>query len=398
MADDAPLNGIRVIDLSRILAGPLSAMLLGDLGADVVKVEQPGKGDDTRGWGPPFAGGESAYFLGVNRNKRSITLDLRSEDGRAVLRRLIVGADVVLDNYKLGTLERWGFDDAWFEEHAPRVVRCSIGGYGSTGPQAGRSGYDFILQAETGLMSITGKADGDPTKLGVAIVDICSGLLSTISILSALTGRAVTGRGRRAEVALYDTGLMMLANVASNHLVSGEAAGRYGNGHPNIVPYRTFRTADGDLAVTVGNDAQFAKLAKLLDHPEWAEDPRFARNRDRVEHRDVVDGLVQEALSARSRGDWMVLFEAAGIPAGPINTVPEALSAPQTVAREMVVAVEHAAAGTVRLLGSPLRFGSAPCPVRRPPPQLGEHTEEVLVGELGMNLQDVERLRRDGVI
>jgi crotonobetainyl-CoA:carnitine CoA-transferase CaiB-like acyl-CoA transferase len=398
MEHAAPLEGIRVIDLTRVLAGPLSTMLLGDLGADVIKIEQPGKGDDTRGWGPPFAGGESAYYLGVNRNKRSVTLDLRSADGTSVLQRLIAGADVVIDNFKQGTLERWGFDDGWFDEHAPQVVRCSIGGYGSSGPKAGRPGYDFILQAETGLMSITGEADGEPMKLGVAIVDICTGLLATISILGALQGRRATGRGRRAEVTLYDTGLMMLANVAANHLVSGAVPGRYGNGHPNIVPYRTFSTSDGEFAVAVGNDAQFAKLAELAGHPEWAEDPRFARNRDRVEHRDVVDAMVQEALVTRTRAEWIPAFEAAGIPAGPINSVPEALSAPQTLARDMVVEVDHAAAGLLRLLGSPLRFDSEPCALRRPPPRLGEHTDDVLIGELGFDAADVERLRRDGIV
>jgi succinate--hydroxymethylglutarate CoA-transferase len=244
-----PLEGTRVVDLTRVLAGPLCTMTLGDMGADVIKIEQPGHGDDTRSWGPPFVGPFSAYYLVVNRNKRSLTLDLKSEEGRGLLRRLIVDADVVIDNFKLGTMESWGFDDEWFEAKAPGVVRCSITGYGATGPKAHKPGYDFILQAETGLMAITGEADGAPMKLGVAIVDFCAGLMAAIAVLGALQARARTGHGQHCEVSLHDVGLQMLINVASNHLVSGEEARRYGNSHPNIVPYRTFSAADGEVAV-----------------------------------------------------------------------------------------------------------------------------------------------------
>ncbi|HEX5696892.1 MAG TPA: CoA transferase, partial [Acidimicrobiia bacterium] len=288
MSASGALTGVRVIDLSRVLAGPLCTQTLGDLGADVIKVERPGEGDDTRNWGPPYAGPLSAYFLGVNRNKRSVTLDLSDDEGRAVLDRMIRGGDVVVDNFKRGTLDRWGFDDDWFASNAPRVIRCSITGYGSSGPKADFPGYDFILQAETGLMSITGEVEGASMKLGVAIVDICTGMQATIAILAALEARHRTGTGQRCEVNLHDTGLHLLANVASNYLVSNDEPGRYGNGHPNIVPYRTFPAADGDLAVAVGNDRQFAIFADVLGHPEWSSDPRFATNPERVRNRGLV--------------------------------------------------------------------------------------------------------------
>lgn len=393
-----PLDGVRVLDLTRVLAGPLSTMLLGDLGADVIKVERPGKGDDTRGWGPPFQHGESAYYLGVNRNKRSVTLNAADDQGKELLGRLIREVDVVIDNYKLGTLEKWGFDDAWFREHAAGVVRCSITGYGSTGPKAGQPGYDFILQAESGLMSITGEQDGTPMKIGVAMVDICTGLLAAISVLSGLREREVTGEGRRFEVNLHDTSLMMLANVAANHLVSGAEPGRYGNGHPNIVPYRTYAASDGELAISVGNDAQFVKFAGLLGHPEWAEDDRFATNEGRVNNRAAIDAMVEEVVATRTRGEWTEVLEASGIPVGPIHTIPESLTSPQTLGRGMVTEVEHPLTGVFKLLGSPLRWGADPIDVRMPPPQLGEHTETVLTELLGTGPEELQQLRESGVL
>ena len=271
-SNGGPLAGTRVVDLTRILAGPLCTMMLGDMGADVIKVEPPGTGDDTRGWGPPFAAGEAAYFLGVNRNKRSLTLNMAAPPGQKMLAGLIEKADVLIDNFKLGTLEKWGFGDAWFETHAPQVVRCSITGYGSSGPKAAQPGYDFILQAESGLMSICGEQDGDPTKYGVAIVDVCTGMLACNSILAALNARHRTGKGQKVEVSLYETSLAMLVNVASNVLVSGKGGSRFGNGHPSIVPYTTYRAADAMMALAVGNDAQFARTAEVLGHPEWASD------------------------------------------------------------------------------------------------------------------------------
>lgn len=391
------LDGVRVLDLTRVLAGPLCTMWLGDMGADVIKVEQPGRGDDTRAWGPPFAGTQSAYFLGVNRNKRSLTLDLRAPAGVRIVQRLAQRADVVVDNFKAGTIDRFGLDETFFAEQAPKAVRCTISGYGSTGPKAGMPGYDFILQAETGLMAITGETDGSAMKLGVAIVDICTGMMATISILGALHARERTGRGQRTEVCLHDTGLQMLANVAANHLVSGQPAGRYGNGHPNIVPYRTYVVADGELAVAVGNDAQFARFAAVVGHPEWAGDPRFARNRDRVEHRELIDGLIQHELATRTRAAWISAFADAGIPAGPINSVAEALSSEQVLARHMVATVRHPEIDEVDLLGVPFRFAATPASIRRPPPLLGEHTNEVLA-ELGVTPAEIAGLRTDGVI
>ena len=275
---------MRVLDLTRVLAGPLCTMMLGDMGADVIKIEPPGTGDDTRRWGPPFVGGEAAYFLGVNRNKRSLTLNMAAEAGQTILaadRR----SDVVIDNFKVGTLEKWGFDDAWFESNAPRVIRCSITGYGSSGPKAALPGYDFILQAESGLMSICGDADGGPTKYGVAIVDVCTGMLACNAVLAGLNARYRTNKGQKVEVSLYETSIAMLANVASSYLVSGKDAGRYGNGHPSIVPYTTYRASDQMIAVAVGNDGQFRKFSEALSRPEWANDPRFASNSARVENR-----------------------------------------------------------------------------------------------------------------
>ncbi len=390
------LDGLRVVDLTRILAGPLSTMWLGDMGADVIKVEQPGKGDDTRAWGPPFVGDQSAYFLGVNRNKRSVTLDLSSEAGRDVLADLITNADVLVDNFKIGTLERWGFTDQWFEDRAQTVVRCTISGYGSSGPKAGMPGYDFILQAETGLMAITGEPDGGAMKLGVAIVDICTGMLASMSILGALEARRRTGKGQRTEVSLHDSGIQMLANVAANHLAAGDESERYGNGHPNIVPYRTYLTSDGELAVSVGNDTQFQRFAELLGHPEWGADERFARNQDRVANRSAIDRLIGDVFVGSTRAEWIAALEPLGIPCGPINAVSEALSSEQTAARKMVMTVDHPTAGPFDMVGIPFQMFGTPPSVRRPPPRLGEHSEAVLT-ELGLSADTIKDLVTDGV-
>ena len=315
------LNNISVIDLTRVLAGPFCTMLLGDMGADVIKVEQPGRGDDTRSWGPPFVGDESAYFLGANRNKRGITLNLKHPSGQKVLKELLQKTDVVIDNFKLGTLSKLGFDDEWFKTNAPQVVRCSILGYGSTGPRAGLPGYDFLLQAESGLMNITGESDGDPMKLGVAIVDLCTGLYALSTILGAINARHSSGLGQSIEVSLYDTGVSLLANVASNFLISGKTAGRYGNGHPNIVPYNAYPTKDGMIALSIGNDMQFANFANAVGKTNWSEDDRFKRNRDRVENRGACDGMISDLFKTNTTNFWLEKLQTAKVSCAPINTV-----------------------------------------------------------------------------
>jgi crotonobetainyl-CoA:carnitine CoA-transferase CaiB-like acyl-CoA transferase len=391
------LGGLRVLDLTRVLAGPVCAMMLGDMGADVLKVEPVGQGDDTRTWGPPFLGGESAYFLGANRNKRGMTLNMAVAAGQAVLARLIARSDVLVENFRTGTLARWGFDDAWFEAQAPTVVRCSITGYGTTGPKAAMPGYDFILQAESGLMSICGEPDGAPMKYGVAIVDLCTGMLACNAILGAIAARSRTGRGQRVEVSLFDTGLFLLANVASNHLASGREAGRYGNGHPNIVPYTAYPVADGMIAVAVGNDAQFRKVAELIGHAEWGDDPRFRRNQDRVTNRQALDAMIAAVLQGADAAAWIAKLQQAGIPCGRINTVSQALADPHAAAREMIRTLDHPAAGEVRTLGIPFRFSATPASIRRPPPMLSQHTDEVLAS-LGYTAVEIEALKRDRIV
>ena len=368
------------------------------MGADVIKVEPPGAGDDTRSWGPPFTGGESAYFLGVNRNKRSVTLNMAAEPGQEILAQLIKRSDVLVENFKLGTLEKWGFGNDWLEQNAPQLIRCSITGYGSRGPDAGLPGYDFILQAESGLMSICGEAQGTPTKYGVAIVDVVTGLYACNSILGALAARTRTGRGQHVEVCLYDSGIAMLINVASNYLVSGKDARRFGNGHPTIVPYTTYPTADSTIAVAVGNDGQFARFAETAGHPEWARDPRFAKNPDRVINREAIDSAIADALTADRTEAWIAKLRAVGVPCGPINTVAEALNDPHTLARDMVRTVTHATAGELKLVGIPFEMGGTPATIRRPPPLLSEHTDEVLGGELGLSAERLTQLRAEKVI
>ena len=392
------LDGIRVVDLTRILAGPMCTQMLGDMGADVIKVEPVGTGDDTRGWGPPFVGSESAYFLGANRNKRGMTLNMAVLDGQEILAALLRKADVLVENFKAGTLAKWGFTDAWFDVHAPRVVRCSITGYGLSGPKRNLPGYDFILQAESGLMSICGEPDGIPTKYGVAIVDYVTGLIACNTILAGLQARQRTGRGQQCEASLHDSALSMLVNVASNHLASGKDARRLGNGHPNIVPYTSYPASDGMIAVAVGNDPQFAKFAELLGHPEWAAEPRFVRNQDRVVNRAALDPLITTALAADTVTGWIGRLRAAGIPCGPINTVTQALADPHAAAREMVVEMQHTTAGTVRALGVPFRMHGTPATIRRAPPSLGEHTDAVLRDELGYDAARIAELRKNRIV
>jgi crotonobetainyl-CoA:carnitine CoA-transferase CaiB-like acyl-CoA transferase len=412
-ASGGALEGIRVLDLSRILAGPWAAMLLGDLGADVIKVELPGQGDDTRGWGPPFldadggagqggeqgrTAGESVYFLGCNRNKRGMAIDLARPEGKALLAKLMARADVLIENFKPGTLARWGFDAAWLEAHAPTLVHCSITGYGAGGPKSDLPGYDFILQAESGLMSLCGPADGEASKYGVAIVDLATGMMAANAIQAALIARFRTGRGQQVAASLYDTGIALLANVGNSHLATGRDARRYGNGHPTIVPYTTFNTADGVVALAVGNDGQFAKLATLCNHPEWAQDPRFARNAARVQNREAIEALVAAALAARTTQALVDDLQAQGVPAAPVRSVAQALADDHTQARGLVLDVLHPTAGAFKSLATPLSLTGTPTSMRHPPPRLGEHTRQILQDEWGLTVNEVDALMRAGVI
>lgn len=393
-----PLTGIRVLDLTRILAGPYCTMNLGDMGAEIIKVEQPGKGDDTRGWGPPFLQGESAYYLGVNRNKKSITLDLKDQEGQRILKNLLRKSDVLIENFKAGTLDKWGINTDWLETNAPQIVHCEITGYGTKGPKGGMPGYDFLLQAESGLMSITGDEKGEPMKLGVAIVDICTGLYAGMSILAALNARSRDGKGQKIAISLYNTSITMLANVASNTLADDEEALRYGNGHPNIVPYRAFTCAQGELALAVGNDMQFRRLSDLLGRPDWADDNRFKKNADRVRNRQLIDGLIGEIFLKQPVDEWIELLNKEGIPCSKINSVKDALHHPQTLANKMIIELMHSQAGSIRLVAPPYRFSRTPEGADIPPPMLGADTNEVLENLLNMNKDEIENLRSNDVI
>lgn len=401
-----PLVGLRVIDLSTVLAGPYCTMVLADLGADVIKVEPP-EGDATRGWGPPWVGDAAAgtrtaaYFLAVNRNKRSIRLDLRTDGGREVVRRLLAGADVLIENFRPGGLARLGFDDATLKAIEPDLVHLAISGYGSDGPAADRPGYDFVIQALSGLMSITGEADGEggaPTKVGVAISDVVTGLYGTIGVLAALLGRERgTAPGQRIDVSLLASTLSVLVNQAQNAFVTGDSPGRRGNAHPNIVPYETFATADGVLAVAVGSERQWSRLCAALGLDELAADPRFAANGDRVEHRDVLRPVLAARFATGSSAGWLATLEAAEIPCGPIQDVLTAFGSPEAVARHMTVEVEHPAFGVLRQVGIPLELEATPGSIRTAPPLLGEHADAILT-ELGYDAAAVERMRAASVI
>ena len=394
-ATPGSLSGLRVLDLSRILAGPYCAMMLGDLGADVIKVEAK-SGDDTRYWGPPFLGTESAYYLGINRNKRSMAVDLAIAEGREIVAELMKQSDILIENFKVGTLERWGFDEDWFAAHTPGLVRCSITGYGPTGPRRDSPGYDFILQAESGLMSICGEANGEPMKYGVAVVDLATGMFACIAILAALNVRGQTGRGQKIDVSLFESGLALLANVASNSLISNKDAERYGNGHPNIVPYRTFAVQDGHIALAIGNDQQFNRFAAMLGRTDWLDDPRFSTNSERVENRDVVDRQVGDALKDGTLDTWLEQLKAIGVPCGKVNSVAAALAEPQTLAREMVQNMHHEHLGAVQTLGMPMKLSNTPGSIRRAPPLLGEHTDVLLREVLGRSADEIASLRASG--
>ena len=390
----APLAGVRVLDLSRVLAGPWAGQLLGDLGADVVKVERPGRGDDTRSWGPPYlkdAQGrdtlESAYFLCANRNKRSIAVDIARPDGQALVRDLAGQADVVLENFKVGGLVPYGLDSETLRRLNPRLVYCSITGFGQTGPDAARPGYDFLIQAMGGLMSLTGRPDGEdgagPQKVGVALTDIATGLYAAVAVLAALAERARSGLGQHIDLALLDVQVACLANQASSYLTAGVVPRRMGNAHPAIVPYQDFPTADGDMVLAIGNDSQFAKFCAVAGRPDWAADPRFATNPQRVVNRGVLVPLLRQATVMRPTQEWVGLLEAAGVPCGPVNRIDQVFAHPQVQARGLRVELPHASGGMAPGVACPIRLSESPVRLDAAPPLLGQHTGDVLAQWLG---------------
>ena len=412
-----PLAGVRVLDLSRVLAGPWCTQTLADLGADVVKIERPMRngsgGDDTRGWGPPFlrdsAGhdtAEAAYYLGTNRNKRSVTVDISRREGQDLIRRLAERSDVFVENFKVGDMARYGLDSERLLALNPRLVYCSITGFGQTGPYRDRAGYDYAVQGMGGLMSVTGPSrqeiaddapGGGPQKVGVAVADLFTGMYATTAILAALRHRDATGQGQAIDMALLDTQVAMLANLGANYLVTGVAPQRAGNAHQNIVPYQVFEAADGHMILAVGNDGQFAKFCEVAGRPELATDPRFARNADRVRHRAVLVPMLAELMRQRPKAQWLGALEAAKVPCGPINDLAEVFADPQVQARGMTVELPHPLAERVKLVASPMKLSATPVQYRRPPPLLGEHTDEVLL-EAGLCADEVAALRAAGAL
>lgn len=375
---DAALSDVVVVDLSRVFAGPFCTMMLGDMGAKVIKVEQPGKGDDTRSYGPPYIAGEAAYYLGLNRNKYSITLDFSKPKDKQQLLDLIKTATVLVENFRPGTLEKQGLGYEALRELNPGLIYCSISGYGKEGPYASRPGYDFVAQAESGLMAVTGEVDGVPQRLGTPIGDISAGMYATISILAALHVRDQTGKGQYIDISLVESAISLLGNVSANHLISGEEAKRYGNAHPNIVPYQAFQTRNGYVVVAAGNDRLYQSLCRLLGREELATDPRFATNPQRVQHRAELLPILQDLFLQRDTDDWLSAMRAAGIPCGSINTVSQVFQDPQVQARHFVWEARHPTAGTIKLSGSPIRLSETPTRLYKAPPLLGEDNEKIL--------------------
>jgi len=403
------LGHIRVLDLSRVLAGPWCSQNLADLGADVIKVERPGVGDDTRSWGPPYlrdAEGrdtsEAAYYLAANRGKRSITLDIASAEGQEIVRALARQADVVLENYKVGQLKKYGLDYESLKREKPDLVYCSVTGFGQNGPYAQRAGYDFIVQGMGGFMSITGERDalpgGGPQKAGIAIADLMTGMYATIAVLAALTHRDRTGEGQYIDMALLDVQVAMLANMGSNYLASSKAPQRWGNAHPNIVPYQTFATADGHIIVAVGNDGQYAKFVEAGGRPELASDARFSTNPLRVRNREILVPILAEMVKSKTKQEWIDQLEAAGVPCGPINNLEEVYENPQVAARGLQVDLPHPSGGTARMVRSPMKLSATPARCDQPPPLLGQHTEQVLRDLLGKSDDEIAALRSKGIV
>lgn len=403
------LSHIRVLDLSRVLAGPWAGQILADLGADVIKVERPVCGDDTRSWGPPFlkdeAGQnttEAAYYLSANRNKQSVTIDFTRPEGQQLVRELVAKSDIVIENFKVGGLAAYGLDYASLKAVNPKLIYCSITGFGQTGPYARRAGYDFMIQGLGGLMSLTGRPDGDdgagPVKVGVALTDILTGLYSTTAILAALAHRDQNGTGQHIDMALLDVQVACLANQAMNYLTTGVAPRRLGNAHPNIVPYQDFPTADGDFILTVGNDSQFRKFAEVAGQSQWATDPRFLTNKLRVANRGELIPLIRQATVFKTTAQWVNELEAAGVPCGPVNDLAQVFADPQVLARGLAIELPHALGGRVAQVASPIRLSETPVEYRRAPPLLGEHTSEVLQALLGMSEGEVAALKEAGVL
>jgi len=403
------LSHLRVLDLSRVLAGPWAGQILADLGAEVIKVERPGNGDDTRAWGPPFlkdaygeSTGEAAYYLSANRNKQSVTIDFTKPQGQQLVRALAAKSDILIENFKVGGLEAYGLDYASLKALNPDLIYCSITGFGQTGPYAKRAGYDFMVQGRGGLMSLTGRPEGEegagPVKVGVALTDILTGLYSTVAILAALAHRQHDGGGQHIDMALLDVQVACLANQAMNYLTTGVAPQRLGNAHPNIVPYQDFPTADGDFILTVGNDSQFRKFAEVAGRPEWADDPRFATNTLRVANRSVLVPLLRQATVFKTTAEWVTQLEAVGVPCGPINDLAQVFADPQVQARGLAMQLPHALAGLVPQVASPIRLSETPVEYRNAPPLLGEHTRQVLEQVLGLHADAVEALRQSGVL
>ena len=403
------LSHIRVLDLSRVLAGPWAGQILADLGADVIKVERPVSGDDTRAWGPPFLRdenghdtSEAAYYLSANRNKQSVTIDFTRPEGQALVRELAARSDVLIENFKVGGLAAYGLDYPTLKAINPRLIYCSITGFGQSGPYARRAGYDFMIQGLGGLMSLTGRAEAEegagPVKVGVALTDILTGLYSSTAILAALAHRDQGGEGQHIDMALLDVQVACLANQAMNYLSSGVAPRRLGNAHPNIVPYQDFPTADGDFILTVGNDSQFRKFAEVAGRPEWAEDSRFKSNALRVAHRAELIPLIRQVTVFRTTTQWVAELEAAGVPCGPINDLAQVFADPQVVARGLAIELPHALGGTVPLVASPIRLSQTPVEYRRAPPLLGEHTQAVLRDVLGLSDEAIALLHEGLVL
>ncbi|HKX50952.1 MAG TPA: CoA transferase [Candidatus Binatia bacterium] len=393
-----PLSGVRVLDLTRVVAGPYCSMFLGDLGAEVVKVEQPGAGDDTRGWGPPFAGGESAYYLCINRNKQSLTLDLKSKRAVELLRDLVKAADVIIENFRPGTMERLGLGEKELRELNPRLIYASLTGFGADGPMSDWPGYDLIVQAWGGLMSITGTPEGEPVKVGVAIIDLVAGLMLGKAVAAALFAREKIGVGQRIDTSLLEAEVASLINVGSNYLVGGKVPTRWGNAHPNIVPYQNFQTADGYLVIGVASEVIWKRFCEAVGQRDLINDPRFADNSKRVENRSELIAILSKTFLQRRNDAWFKLLTDAEVPCAPVQTIDQVFQAPQVLQRDMLIEVDHPTAGKVRMAGIPVKFSVTPASVRMPPPLLGEHNDKILRTWLGMSATSIDELKKEKVI